>query len=888
MRSFIRSITLLVCLLGLATLSAQFTLDRKELSQLPVETMPAQDNDRLLRQELDRRSPGRAPVFAVSLPTGFRPSNSGEWRENGPTSTWYLRIESPAAKTLNLGFSEYNLPAGAELYISTWKDRLGPFTVADNEIHNQLWTPVMEGDELLLELNVPTAEKSKVQLYLTSVNHDFVGINKSLSGSCNLDVACGAKNGFDIVEDYRDQIRSVGRYTAMGINFCTGFLVNNTNEDGRPFFMTANHCNIREDNAPSLVVNWNFESPDCRAPGTPASSGRGIGNMNTTNSGAIFRARSRNSDMCLVELDDPVNAAAGAYFSGWSRSPLAPRDTVVAIHHPNGDEKRISFSFNQVYRSGEDLLDRDDNGRYLIVPSWSIGTTEPGSSGSPIFDTRGLVRGQLWRGLASCTQPDEHDQYGYFASSWGGDGTLSTSIRRWLDPCGLNPLELRGFDGRDQAFTLTATSNCVAVCEGADLEFDVFLGSGFASVTELATLENTTGATPRITIRRQGVTRIATVGLSGSDLTVGSFTLVLEASVGGRADDITFTVNVDSPFSPGPSIEVPADGSGSAPLLPTLSWSATPGATSYQVELSSEADFSEAVRWFGVEGSSIKVGAPLVAGRTYYWRVRSTNACSEAPWASASFAVGAVICREQSSVDTPVNISEAGTPTVVARLDVTEALTIATVEVSLRINHTFVGDLKASLRGPDGTTIDLFNRAGGCTGDNLNLSFSDFAESSASDYVATCRPGGNPAISGTFQPVDPLAVFRGGTTAGTWTLTVRDEAIDDGGAIVDFSLSFCGQDPDIVSSNPPTFGGSATLKIYPNPATEAITVDLAGDWPDAIRGELFDAAGRRVRGYAIDRPGRSEWRVAGLAQGIYFLRVASGSRLHTERVVIAR
>ena len=497
---YIRLLLLLLLTFGAFTLAAQHGISDKEFAAVPVRTMPKQDNGRLLDKELARRRPGRPRTFAVTLPTTIRPGKDGVWFDRGATSTWALRINSPGAETLNLGFSEYQLPPGAELYLSTPDERLGPFTVADNGSHNQLWTPLVMGDELLLELHVPNALKQRVRLYLTSVNHDFENVTKSFpgssSGDCNLDVICGSEDGWAIVEPYRDIIRSVAGYTLSGTDQCTGFLVNNTNEDGRPFFMTANHCNVREENSASVVAYWNYQSPDCRQPFSSASAETNVGSRSIVNSGTIFRARSRNSDMCLLEFDDPINPQADHYFAGWDLSPIAPTDTVVGIHHPQVQEKRISFSFEEVYRSGNDSELEDPTGRYLIVSSWDIGTTEPGSSGSPIFDSRGLVRGQLWRGTASCDNPTGSDQYGYFASSWEGDGTRASSLKSWLDPCGRGPQKLGGFDGRDEPFTITADDNCIEACIGADIALQATLGNGFTSGADLSIVENTIGVAP--------------------------------------------------------------------------------------------------------------------------------------------------------------------------------------------------------------------------------------------------------------------------------------------------------------------------------------------------------------------------------------------------------
>lgn len=197
------------------------------------------------------------------------------------TTTWRLRISSPGAESINLGFTEFVMPQGGELYLHTgkqdnWEVR-GPYTPADNDAHNQLWTPIVNGDEVVVEVTLPQSERVNLRLWLTDVNHDFLGFaaNIEKSGSCNLDVVCGAADGHPIVDKYRDIIRSVVVYSRGGGTFCTGFLVNNVTQDGTPYFMAADHCGMNASNAASLVTYYNFENSTCRTVGSGASGGNG-------------------------------------------------------------------------------------------------------------------------------------------------------------------------------------------------------------------------------------------------------------------------------------------------------------------------------------------------------------------------------------------------------------------------------------------------------------------------------------------------------------------------------------------------------------------------------------------------------------------------------------
>ena len=211
------------------------------------------------------------------------------------------------------------MPESGRLYVyaDEYTSLVGPFTALDNETHGQLWTPVLSAKSITLEINILPKHKAQLQLELSKINQgylDFENLSADLitlkSGSCNVDVVCpvGAVWG--------DQIRSVTRYVRSGNSLCTGAAINNVLNDSRPFILTANHCGIDAGNAPSIVAYWNYQNSTCRVVGSGASGGLGDGSINQFNSGAIFRAAKADSDVALIELDDPYLPSANVFVAG--------------------------------------------------------------------------------------------------------------------------------------------------------------------------------------------------------------------------------------------------------------------------------------------------------------------------------------------------------------------------------------------------------------------------------------------------------------------------------------------------------------------------------------------------------------------------------------------
>jgi hypothetical protein len=238
-------------------------------------------------------------------------------------------------------------------------------------------------------------------------------------------------------DDWRDEIATVGVYTIGATWKCTGVMVNNTAEDERPLFLTAHHCSVTASAAPTVVIYWNYESPTCGQ--------QGGGSMAEFSTGTTLLASFSISDFTLLELEEDLDPAFGVNFAGWDRSPGVPA-SAVCIHHPSTDEKSISFENDPLSITTylEDV--GPGNNTHLRVADWDLGTTEGGSSGSPLFNASHLIVGQLHGGYAACGN-DEPDWYGRLYISWSGGGSPSTRLSDWLDPDGLGVSTLTLLEG---------------------------------------------------------------------------------------------------------------------------------------------------------------------------------------------------------------------------------------------------------------------------------------------------------------------------------------------------------------------------------------------------------------------------------------------------------
>lgn len=808
----------------------------------PVLELPYIDNAALQAEEMSLTAPGRPPRFAVTHEVNIRPESHGQWTERSGVSVWRLALHSPGAYSLNLGFTEYYLPPGAELSIYQGKgqQKTGPFTAADNEIHKQLWTPIIPGDDLVIELTVPTPVRSQVQLWLTKINHDFGGLGLVVSGSCNLDVICGEVDGWSIVDQYRDIIQSTAVYSLNGVTRCSGSLINNARQDCTPYFLTAFHCGASASSAPSMVVYWNFNNSTCRQPDSSASGGAGDGNFDIFNTGATLRARFETSDLILVELDDPVVEEADAFFAGWDRRFALPTDTVITIHHPALEEKRISFSFQELYRANgiDDVAVPD--GTNLIVPFWDIGTTEPGSSGAPIFDRFKRIRGQLEGGVASCSIID-FDSYGFLARSWTGGGTPETSLSDWLDPDDTGVEFIDGRSALSCSQAVVASPLTQRLCAGNTTTYDLTVGGGFSETVSLSTGGLPPGVTAEFSqnnIEPGGSLTLTLTTLTSSP--GGTYAIPITINSGGNQQELSLELVIDGGLLSPPLLVLPANNATDQGLSINFTWQPVDNATGYFYQVGADPNFSVLIG----QGSTTAVSAPvgnLESETTYYWRVRSQNSCGDGNWSTTrQFTTGIISCAAiPASEGLPLAIPDNSFTT--STLEVTLEAVISEVNVNnLRIDHTYIGDLRVELTSPAQTTVVLFDRIGfpeapfGCGGEDVLLDFSDNAMSSTTELEGTCNDNGFGA-QGSYQPIDPLLAFAGEPTQGTWTLRIFDNAQQDVGTLVSWELDLC--------SSLPASDLSLNLVNAPSAACAsspiALVLDVGPDFGDDFTTDLL-------------------------------------------------
>lgn len=337
------------------------------------------------------------------------------------------RITFDQKENISLFFKN-NLSLEDTLYITRFNDTLKRIT------HS---TKIIQIDSLdFFTVSGKTSTNSNFQLKGIEIIKKAFGE----SGNCLINVNC--EEG----DNWQDQKKSVVRIKTkvFGRTYtCSGVLINNGNRDNTPYILTAEHCaNVintdiysSDNDLESWQFDFNYESVDCNNPGSEDQLDY------TTFVGADFIAQSEDrggdfgSDFFLVKLKDSIPEALGVYYAGWNSTDIASTSG-VSIHHPSYDIKKIS-TYTQDLISAESIEGTPDAHWEVNWATTSNGQsiTEGGSSGSPIFDSNGLVVGTLNGGGSSCSSPNSSDYYGKFSYSWESNGNETTNqLKPFLDP----------------------------------------------------------------------------------------------------------------------------------------------------------------------------------------------------------------------------------------------------------------------------------------------------------------------------------------------------------------------------------------------------------------------------------------------------------------------
>lgn len=416
---------------------------KNTISQVvPTIEIEALDAEALLAE--DAAIPGKDHALRIGMTkaVNYSMENSGrmDMLPDGGR-VWRIAFHMEDATFTSMNFSKFNIPDGAELYLYT-PDResvIGKF-INKNQMEDGTFYPQeMPGEDIVVEYYEPANVAFHGELAINQISqgyYDFFHIKEVEGGLGNAEGTCHP-NAICYDGTWHAQINAVACYTITvggSVYMCSGTMINNTAQNNKQYFLTANHC---YESGASFKFYFLYQATTCTGSN---------GSIFKTATGATVRARDNansSSDFMLLEITGAINSAYDVYLAGWDCSGTTPTNPTScgAIHHPGGDIKK--FSIPQTLRNGAQVY---SNMTKYWVTTWaySTGTTEQGSSGSALFDKDKRIVGQLYAGSSSCVAtseqghegPSGEDFYGKLSNSWTNSNNSSNAkkLKPWLDP----------------------------------------------------------------------------------------------------------------------------------------------------------------------------------------------------------------------------------------------------------------------------------------------------------------------------------------------------------------------------------------------------------------------------------------------------------------------
>jgi len=370
----------------------------------------------------------------------------------------------------------------------------------------------------------------------------------------------------------------------------------------------------------------------------------------------------------------------------------------------------------------------------------------------------------------------------------------------------------------EPAYSYELTNNFFDICSpavvGMDIQSSAFLG--YDNEVEFSISEGLPdGVIPTFEesiIQPDGSTSLS-FDVTEATIT-GDYVVTLQSISGTDTIEQPIFLNVTSTNFDDLALSFPGNGSSGIEQFPTFEWNAAANATSYTFELATSPAFGDSVVEYdeNVSGNTFEPTATLEKSTLYYWRVTPANMCRDGEATRLNtFGTVALSCQSIDAVDPVQNISPSGSGDykVTKEIFVPNEGTVSAVAVkNVSGNHQRFSNLVFSLESPSGTIATLVSNKCGSTSGNFSCGFED-----SSPIQISCP------FSEIYQPEEPLSIFNGEDTEGSWYFHINDQTAGNGGTFEEFRLQLCSSE----TLDPPFVVNNNELGVYPG--SRATVVD---------------------------------------------------------------
>jgi choice-of-anchor B domain-containing protein len=151
---------------------------------------------------------------------------------------------------------------------------------------------------------------------------------------------------------------------------------------------------------------------------------------------------------------------------------------------------------------------------------------------------------------------------------------------------------------------------------------------GYTGNVTLSTGTLPAGASSFFSINPVAVPGTSQLMVTTSGTPAGDHPFTVSGTDGTITHGVNLTLKVASGTVGPPALTAPAHAASGQPLRPTFTWAAVPAAVSYNLQVATDAAFTNLVAApTGITGTTYTLSADLAGNTTHYWRVQSVNGC---------------------------------------------------------------------------------------------------------------------------------------------------------------------------------------------------------------------------------------------------------------------
>jgi len=277
---------------------------------------------------------------------------------------------------------------------------------------------------------------------------------------------------------------------------CSGVLINNTQDQGRPLILTAAHCLGSEEDLNSIVVIFGKRK---------LLKDQAYGGLEWSSVGASLLSLSKEIDFALLELESKIPVYVSPIYLGWNKKNSQPT-LIYSIHSPDFEDTQYSFSIAKPSLATFGGLSNTVDFGHWKVDQWAQGITSLGSSGAPLLNSNFEIIG----GLSGSTdwQNYKSDYFFRFDLAYDHFSNTANQLKAWVDPDNSGSTghyqpahKIRNYQFTSSVIETVKLINGAIITEEFSVSDDSKINGVYITVGEMS---NYSGSTVTVALSRNG------------------------------------------------------------------------------------------------------------------------------------------------------------------------------------------------------------------------------------------------------------------------------------------------------------------------------------------------------------------------------------------------